>query len=208
MSPEAFRAAAHRVVDLMADYLAHVEDFAVLPAIRPGSVAERLPPMAPEAPEDLEAILADYRTLIEPNATQWQHPGFFAYFASTASGPGILGEMLVAALGQNPMLWRTSPSGTELEQVVVAWLRQALGLPEGFDWLLTDTASTSSLIALAGARQAAGIDAAAAGIAGRSDVPALRVYASEEAHSSIDKACMTLGLGRASVVRIPTNERF
>jgi len=208
MSPEAFRAAAHRVVDLMADYLAHVEDFAVLPAIRPGSVAERLPPMAPEAPEDLEAILADYRTLIEPNATQWQHPGFFAYFASTASGPGILGEMLVAALGQNPMLWRTSPSGTELEQVVVDWLRQALGLPEGFDGLLTDTASTSSLIALAGARQAAGIDAAAAGIAGRSDVPALRVYASEEAHSSIDKACMTLGLGRASVVRIPTNERF
>jgi aromatic-L-amino-acid decarboxylase len=185
-----------------------VEDFAVLPAIRPGSVAERLPPMAPEAPEDLEAILADYRTLIEPNATQWQHPGFFAYFASTASGPGILGEMLVAALGQNPMLWRTSPSGTELEQVVVDWLRQALGLPEGFDGLLTDTASTSSLIALAGARQAAGIDAAAAGIAGRSDVPALRVYASEEAHSSIDKACMTLGLGRASVVRIPTNERF
>jgi aromatic-L-amino-acid decarboxylase len=116
--------------------------------------------------------------------------------------------MLVAALGQNPMLWRTSPSGTELEQVVVDWLRQALGLPEGFDGLLTDTASTSSLIALAGARQAAGIDAAAAGIAGRSDVPALRVYASEEAHSSIDKACMTLGLGRASVVRIPTNERF
>jgi len=208
MSPEAFRAAAHCVVDLMADYLSHVEDFVVLPAIRPGSVAERLPPTAPEAPEDLEAILADYRTLIEPNATQWQHPGFFAYFASTASGPGILGEMLVAALGQNPMLWRTSPSGTELEQVVVDWLRQALGLPEGFDGLLTDTASTSSLIALAGARQAAGIDAAAAGIAGRSDVPALRVYASEEAHSSIDKACMTLGLGRASVVRIPTNERF
>jgi aromatic-L-amino-acid decarboxylase len=116
--------------------------------------------------------------------------------------------MLVAALGQNPMLWRTSPSGTELEQVVVDWLRQALGLPEAFDGLLTDTASTSSLIALAGARQAAGIDAAAVGIAGRSDVPALRVYASEEAHSSIDKACMTLGLGRASVVRIPTNERF
>ena len=117
--PEAFRAAAHRVVDLMADYLAGVERFAVLPAIRPGSVAERLPPLAPDAPEDLDAILADYLALIEPNATHWQHPGFLAYFASTASGPGILGEMLVAALGQNPMLWRTSPSGTELEQVVV-----------------------------------------------------------------------------------------
>jgi aromatic-L-amino-acid/L-tryptophan decarboxylase len=208
MPPEAFRAAAHRVVDLMADYLANVEHFAVLPAIQPGSVAASLPPAPPEDPESLDAILADYAALIEPNATQWQHPGFFAYFASTASGPGILGEMLVAALGQNPMLWRTSPSGTELEQVVVDWLRRALGLPDGFDGLLTDSASTSSLIALAAARQAAGIDAASRGIAGRPDVPALRVYASEEAHSSIEKACMTLGLGRAALVRIPTNERY
>jgi aromatic-L-amino-acid/L-tryptophan decarboxylase len=208
MNPETFRAAAHRIADLMADFLAGIERYAVLPAIDPGSVAGRLPPAPPEEPEDLDAILADYAALIEPNATQWQHPGFFAYFASTASGPGILGEMLVAALGQNPMLWRTSPSGTELEQVVVDWLRQALGLPDAFDGLLTDTASMSSLIALAAARQAAGIDAAALGIAGRPDVPALRVYASEEAHSSIEKACMTLGLGRASLVRIPTNDRF
>jgi aromatic-L-amino-acid decarboxylase len=208
MTPEEFRAAAHRVVDLMADYLAHVEDFAVLPAIAPGSVAAGLPAAAPERPEPLDEILADYAALIEPNSTHWQHPGFFAYFASMASGPGILGEMLVAALGQNPMLWRTSPSGTELEQVVVRWLREAFGLPDAFDGLLTDTASTSSLIALAGARQAAGIDAAAAGIVGRSDVPALRVYASEEAHSSIEKACMTLGLGRAALVRVPTNDRF
>jgi aromatic-L-amino-acid/L-tryptophan decarboxylase len=208
LSPEAFRAAAHRVVDLMADYLAAVEGFAVLPAIEPGSVARALPSAPPAAPEPLDAILDDTLSLIIPNATQWQHPGFFAYFASTASGPGVLGEMLIAALGQNPMLWRTSPSGTELEGVVVDWLRQALGLPDGFDGLITDTASTSSLIGLAAARQAAGIDAAAEGIAGRSDVPALRVYASEEAHSSIDKACMTLGLGRASLVRIPTNERF
>ncbi|MEO5941180.1 MAG: pyridoxal-dependent decarboxylase [Candidatus Limnocylindrales bacterium] len=208
MDPESFRTAAHRVVDLMADYLADIERHAVLPSIEPGSVARRLPAAAPESPESLDAILGDYLTLIEPNATAWQHPSFFAYFSSTASGPGILGEMLTAALGQNPMLWRTSPSGTELEQVVVGWLRQALGLPPVFDGLLTDTASTSSLIALAAARQAVGIDAAAAGIAGRADVPALRVYASEEAHSSIDKACMTLGLGRASVRKIPTDDRF
>jgi aromatic-L-amino-acid decarboxylase len=208
MEPEAFRAAAHRVVDLMADYLAKVERHAVFPSIEPGSVASRLPAAPPETPESLDAILADYLALIEPNATHWQHPGFFAYFASTASGPGILGEMLVAALGQNPMLWRTSPSGTELEQVVVDWLRQALGLPDAFDGLLTDTASTSSLIALAAARQAAGIDAAAEGIAGRPGVPALRVYASEEAHSSIEKACMTLGLGRSALVRIATNDRY
>jgi aromatic-L-amino-acid decarboxylase len=208
MDPESFRAAAHRVVDLMADYLVDVEQHDVLPAIAPGSVSGRLPSGPPASPETLDAILGDYLALIEPNATAWQHPGFLAYFASTASGPGILGEMLTAALGQNPMLWRTSPSGTELEQVVVDWLRQALGLPETFDGLLTDTASTSSLIALAAAREAAGVDAAARGIAGRPDVPALRVYASEEAHSSIDKACMTLGLGRSALVKIPTNDRF
>jgi aromatic-L-amino-acid decarboxylase len=208
MDTDSFRAAAHRVVDLMADYIEDIERHAVLPPIAPGSVARQFPASAPNDPESLEAILGDYLRLIEPNATGWQHPGFFAYFASTASGPGILGEMLTAALNQNPMLWRTSPAGTELEQVVVDWLRQALGLPDSFDGLLTDTASTSSLIALAAARQAAGIDAAATGLAGRPDVPALRVYASEEAHSSIEKACMTLGLGRASLVRIPTNDRF
>ena len=208
MDPEAFRAAAHRVVDLMADYIEDIERHAVLPDVAPGSVAARLPAAPPETPESLDAILGDVVGLIEDNATAWQHPGFFAYFSSTASGAGILGEMLTAALGQNPMLWRTSPSGTELEGVVVDWLRRALGLPEAFDGLLTDTASTSTLIALAAARQAAGIDAAAEGLAGRSAVPALRLYASEEAHSSVDKACMTLGLGRASLVKIPTDDAF
>lgn len=208
MAPATFRAAAHQVVDLMADYLETVEDRAVFPSVEPGSLRPLFPTSAPEEPEALAAILEDYRRLIEPNATHWQHPGFLAYFATTASGPGILGEMLTAALGQNPMLWRTSPIGTELEEVVVDWLRQALGLPDGFDGLLTDTASTSSLIAIAGARQAAGIDAAASGLAGRPDVPALRVYASTEAHSSIEKACMTLGLGRESLVRIATDARY
>jgi len=208
MAPAEFRAAAHRVVDVMADYLETIEDRAVFPRIEPGSLAALFPASAPEGPESLDTILDDYRRLIEPNATHWQHPGFLAYFATTASGPGILGEMLTATLGQNPMLWRTSPIGTELEQVVVDWLRQAFGLPEAFDGLLTDTASTSSLIALAGARQVAGFDAAAAGLTGRPEVPALRVYASTEAHSSIEKACMTLGLGRAALVRVPVNERF
>ena len=209
MDPAAFRIAAHAVVDVMADYLEGVEGRPVFPAIEPGSLRPLFPAAAPEAPESIDAILADYEALIEPNATHWQHPGFLAYFATTASGPGILGEMLTAVLGQNPMLWRTSPIGTELEEVVVDWLRQALGLPAGFDGLLTDTASTSTLIALAAARETAGTDAAVRGLAGRDDLGAgLRVYASSEAHSSIEKACMTLGLGRASLVRIPVNERF
>lgn len=197
MDPEAFRAAGHEVVDLMADYLASVERFAVFPPVEPGSITPMFPTAAPEAPEPIGAILADYRRLVEPNATHWQHPGFLAYFGTTASGPGILGEMLTAALGQNAMLWRTSPIATELEGVVVGWLRQAVGLPDAFDGLITDTASTSSLIALAGAREAAG-----------ADVAGMRVYASAEAHSSIEKACMTLGLGREGLARIPTNERF
>ena len=209
MEPEAFRAAAHAVADLMADYLEAIETRSVFPAIEPGTLRRQFPSTAPEAPEPIDAILADYVRLIEPNATHWQHPGFLAYFATTASGPGILGEMLTAVLGQNPMLWRTSPIGTELEEVVVGWLRQALGLPESFDGLLTDTASTSTLIALAAAREAAGTDASARGLAARDDLGAgLRVYVSAEAHSSVEKACMTLGLGRTSLVRVPVNSRF
>jgi aromatic-L-amino-acid/L-tryptophan decarboxylase len=208
MDPETFRAAAHAAVDLMADYLATVEQFAVLPDVEPGSLQPLFPAHPPEAPEPLAAILEDYRQLVEPNATHWQHPGFMAYFPTTASGVGIIGEMLTATLGSNAMLWRTSPVATELEQVVVDWLRQALGFPDGFDGLITDTASTSSLIALAAAREAAGTDASARGLPGRADLPSLRVYASAEAHSSIEKACMTLGLGRASLVRVEVNERY
>ena len=207
MAPDEFRRAAHEVVDMIADYLDRIEGFAVMPSVEPGSLRPLFPSSPPEHPQPLAEILRDVPRLIEPNATQWQHPGFFAYFATSASGAGTLGEFLTAALGSNAMLWRTSPIATELEQVVVDWLRQALGLPEDFDGLLTDTASTSSLIALAAARQVAGVDAAAQGLAGR-DLPRLRIYASTEAHSSIEKAAMTLGLGRASVARIPADDDF
>ncbi len=212
MDPEAFRAAAHAVVDRIADYLASVESYPVLPGIEPGSIGPRFPEHAPEHPEPLASILADVDHLVLPNATHWQHPGFFAYFATTASGPGILGEFITAALGQNPMLWRTSPIGTELETVVVRWLREALGLPDAFGGLLTDTAAPATLIALAAAREAAGLDAAARGLAGGGAAGGTagepRVYASAEAHSSVDKACMTLGLGRAALVKVATNERY
>jgi aromatic-L-amino-acid decarboxylase len=208
MDTERFRAAAHTVVDRIADYLAEVERYPVLPPIEPGTIGPRLPLHAPEAPEPIDEIMADVDALVFPNATHWQHPGFFAYFATTASGPGMLGEFLTAALGQNPMLWRTSPIGTELEGVVVRWLREGLGLPDAFDGLLTDTASTSTLIALAAAREHAGLDASALGLTGRGELGSARVYASAEAHSSIEKACMTLGLGRAAVVKIATNDRY
>jgi aromatic-L-amino-acid decarboxylase len=208
MDPEAFRVAAHTVVDRIADYLAGIETYAVLPPIEPGSISPLLPAEAPDRSESINAILADVDRLVFPNATHWQHPGFFAYFATSASGPGLLGEFLTAALGQNPMLWRTSPIGTELEGVVVGWLRRALGLPDSFDGMLNDTASTSTLIAIAAAREAAGTNAAAMGLAGRDDLGQVRVYASEEAHSSVEKACMTLGLGRAALAKVPSNARY
>ena len=131
-----------------------------------------------------------------------------AYFATPASAAGILGEMLIASLSQNTMLWRTSPIGTELETVVVGWLRQGLGLPAEFDGFITDAASTSSLIALAGARDAAGFRAAEQGLVGSSRLGRPRVYASSEAHMSIEKACMTLGLGRTALVKIPTDDVY
>jgi aromatic-L-amino-acid decarboxylase len=207
MDPEAFREAGHAVVDMLADYLANVERHKVFPPIEPGELRPLFPASPPERPEPIETILADYTRLVEPNITHWQHPGFLAYFATTASAPGILGEMLTAGIGSNAMLWRTSPVATELEQVVVDWLRQGLGLPDDFDGLLTDTASISSLTALAAAREAAGLGGSTHGLAAH-DGGLPRIYASTEAHSSIDKAAMTLGIGRESVVKVRTNDRL
>jgi aromatic-L-amino-acid decarboxylase len=208
LDPEAFRVALHAVADAMADYAARLEDYPVFPPIEPGSLAGLFPAQPPLAPESLAAILDDYRTLIEPNATHWAHPGFMAYFATPGAAAGIFGEMLMASLGQNTMLWRTSPIGTELESVVVGWLREALGLPTDFDGFITDTASTSSLIALAGARDAAGYPSATDGLFGHPELGRPRVYASAEAHSSIEKACMTLGLGRNGFVKIATDDDY
>ncbi|HEX7491754.1 MAG TPA: pyridoxal-dependent decarboxylase [Candidatus Limnocylindrales bacterium] len=208
MDAGSFRAAAHQAVDIMADYLEGVRDRDVMPNVEPGTLRPLFPVSPPDAPESMDVILDDYRRLFEPNLTHWQHPRFLAYFASSASGPGIIGEMLTSVLNSNPMLWRTSPVGTELEEVVIDWIRQALGLPPGFDGLITDTASTSTMLALAAARQAAGIDAAAKGLPARDEVPQMRIYCSAEAHSSIEKAAMTLGLGRAGVTKIPVNDAF
>ena len=208
LDAETYREALRAVTEVMADYAAHVEDYPVFPAIEPGSLTGLFPARAPEGPEPLEAILNDYRALVEPNATHWSHPGFMAYFATPGATPGILGEMLMASLGQNTMLWRTSPIGTELESVVVGWLRDGLGLPADFDGFINDTASTSTLIALAGARDMAGYHSATDGLFGHPELGRPRVYASTEAHSSVEKACMTLGLGRAGLAKIPTDDVY
>ena len=209
MGAEEFRAAAHRVADLAADYLERVARYRVLPDVSPGFLRGVLPAAAPAGPEPLERILRDYLRWIEPHVTHWQHPGFLAYFPSTASGPGILGEWLSAALNSNVMLWRNAPASTELEETVVAWLRRAFGLPEAFDGMLTDTASVSSLLSMVAARQAVpGLEAREEGLAGRPGVSVLRLYCSEEAHSSIEKAAVVAGIGRRNVVRIPVDAAY
>lgn len=205
MGEQEFREAGVAVVDRIAAYLSHPERWAVLPRTQPGDVASRLPASAPDAGEPMDRILDDFDRLILPNTTHWNHPGFFAYFSITGSAPGILAESLIAALNVNAMLWRTGPAATELEQVTLGWVRDLVGLPPEFDGHINDTASSSTLVALATAREATGLRIREEGLAGRSDVPRMRIYCSEEAHSSVDKAVLTLGLGLQGVRRVATD---
>jgi aromatic-L-amino-acid decarboxylase len=207
MKPDEFRAEAHRLADWIADYLEHAERYPVLARVAPGEITAALPASAPEAGEPFASIFADFERILLPGITHWNHPGFMAYFAITGSAPGILAEFLSAALNVQAMLWRTSPAGTELEEVVLGWLRQLLGLPPSFEGVIYDTASVSTLHALAAAREAAVPAVRDAGLAG-GDCPRLAVYASEQAHSSVDKAVLLLGLGKANLRRIPADDEF
>jgi aromatic-L-amino-acid decarboxylase len=207
MDPAAFRRHGHELVDWIAEYLEHPERYPVLSRNAPGDIVRALPTQAPEAGESFGAILADVNRVLVPGLTHWNHPGFFAYFAITASAPGILAEFLTAALNQQAMLWRTSPAATELEEVALGWLRQLIGLPDAFEGVIYDTASVATLHALAAARHAGIPDARTRGLAGR-DLPRYRVYCSEQAHSSVDKAVIAIGLGHASLCRVPTDDAF
>ena len=197
MPPEEFREWGYKLVDWIADYLAHPERYPVLSQVEPGSIRSQLPPSPPEKPEPMADILRDLEQIIVPGITHWNHPAFFAYFAVTGSGPGILGELLSAAFNVNGMLWRTSPAFTELEEQVLDWLRQMLGLPEDFKGIVYDTASTSTFHAFAAARELAG-----------EGPTRLRAYTSNQAHSSVEKAAMAIGLGRRGIVKIDVNEKF
>jgi aromatic-L-amino-acid decarboxylase len=199
-----FRQQAHHLADWIADYLEDPERFPVLSRVRPVEIRKALPAQAPQHGESFETIFADFERILVPGLTHWNHPGFFAYFAISSSGPGILAEFLSAALNQQAMLWRTSPAATELEEVSLAWLRQLIGLPDDFDGVIYDTASVSTLHALAAAREAAVPDVRARGL-GSSRI---RVYCSEHAHSSVDKAVILLGFGHQALRRIPADAEF
>ena len=196
MHPDEFRRHGHQLVDWMADYFAQVGELPVTPDVQPGDIRRRLPTAPPAAGEPFDALFHDFREIILPGMTHWNHPGWFAYFPGNNSPPSVLGEMLTAAMGAQCMSWATSPAATELEQVVMAWLRDMIGLPAGFTGVIQDTASTATLVALLSARERAGN--------GRE----LTVYASREAHSSIDKGARLAGYGLERLRHIPVDAAY
>ena len=202
LDPEELRAQLHRVADWVADYRAGVSPRRIVPNVQPGDITAGLAASMPVRGEAIEAILADFDTQVMPGIVHWGHPAFLGYFGSTSNGPALLGEVLAAALNVSAMTWKTSPAATELETLVLAWIRDLIGLPRALFGIVYDTASVAVLHALAAARESACPGLRQRGMAGRGDVPVLRVYASGQAHSSVDKAMVMLGLGEDNVVRI------
>lgn len=209
MPLEEFRQNGYKLVDWIADYLSGIEKYPVLSKVEPDEIKNNLPDSAPEQGESIDLIFEDFKKIILPGITHWNHPGFMAYFNSTSSSPGILAEFLSAALNVNGMLWKTSPAATELEQVTLNWFRKMLGIPENFWGIIYDTASVSSMHAIASAREQLNrFDIRKEGFTGRNDIPLLRLYASEHAHSSIDKAALTLGIGLKGIKKIPSDGNY
>jgi aromatic-L-amino-acid decarboxylase len=209
MPPEEFRTSAHALVDWVADFLEGIDRVPVTTGIVPGEIRRMLPASPPRAGESMAEILADIDRVVMPGMVHWNHPSFFAYFTSSGSGPGILGELLGGALNANSMLWHACPAATELEQVTLDWLRQMLGLPESFWGIIHEGGSTGTLHAIAAAReQLTDLRIRERGLPGRNDVPPLRLYTSELGHSSIEKAVVTLGLGLESVRTVAVDDTF
>lgn len=204
MDIEAFRQWSHRAADWAADYRAGLRERPVRSPLRPGEIAERIAVSPPEQAEPFERIFADFESIVPPGMTHWQHPRFFAYFPSNAAPPAVIAEQLAAAMSTQGMLWQTSPAATELEQRMVDWLRQAVGLPEGFSGVLQDTASSATLCAVLTMRETAlAWDGNRDGLAAH---PQVRIYTSPHAHSSVEKACWIAGIGARNLVQVPTRK--
>lgn len=203
MNEEEFRRWSRKAAEWGADYRATLRERPVRARTVPGEVAKGIADAAPEQPEAMEAIFADFERVIVPGMTHWQHPRFFAYFPANAAPVSVVAEYLVSAMAAQCMLWQTSPAATELETKVLDWLRQALGLPEGFEGVIQDSASSATLAAVLTMRERAlGWQGNSAGLAGRQ---AVRIYSSDQVHTSIDRAIWIAGIGEANLVRIPTS---
>ncbi len=205
--PEEFRRQLHELADWIADFRENIETLRVAPNEEPGAIRAQLPEQAPEEGEPFENILTDVDRLIIPGMVHWSHPMFLGYFGWTATAPGILGEIISAPLNVNAMTWRTCPAATELETVVIDWLRQWLGLPGEFDGVVYDTASVGIMHALAAAREETAPSTRKLGLFNR-DLPRFRIYTSDEAHSAAEKAAIILGIGEENVRRVPTDANF
>src|SRR5438046_8654349 len=207
ISPELFREQLHRLADWIADYRENIGERRISPNDEPGASVARLDAAAPEKAASLDEIFAEVESVIVPGVAHWAHPQFMSYFGCTTTSPGILAEMITGALNVNAMTWRTSPAATELETLVLDWLRQWLTLPNEFAGIVYDTASISTMHALATAREQAAPDTRKLGLSGR-NLPTLRIYTSDQAHSSVEKGAIALGIGEDNVQRVPTDAEF
>ena len=204
MDKETFKKFGYEFIDWVADYMTEVEKYPVMPRISPGDIKVQIPAEPPIEGESIEAIFSDFKKIILPGMTHWQHPNWYAYFPANNSPPSILAELLTAGLGAQCMIWQTSPAAAELEEVVLEWLRRMLGLPEGMSGCIQDTASTATLCALLTAREKmTNFEANRLGLK-----KPLVVYTSEETHSSIEKGAKIAGFGKESLRYIPTDENF
>ncbi len=210
MDRETFRKAGYQLVDWIAGYLTgEAEKYPVAARVRPGEIRAQLSPEPPAQGEPMEEILEDFERVILPGITHWNHPRFFGYFPANNSGPSVLGELLSAGLGVNAMVWQTSPAATELEEQMMDWLRQLIGLPEGFQGVIQDTASSATLVALLCARERlSDYQINQKGFPGARIPGALRVYATSQAHSSVDKAVRIAGYGAENLVRVRENSSW
>ena len=206
MTPDEFRKYAHELVEWIAGYFENVENYPVKSQVKPGEIFNRIPGKPPFDPEPFENIISDFEEIIMPGITHWQSPGFFAYFPANSSPPSVLAEMITAALGAQCMNWETSPAAAELEEKMMIWLRHLTGLPDSFEGVSQDSASTATLAAILTAREKS-TDFLINNF-GFKTAPVLRVYCSEQAHSSVEKAVKISGIGKSNLVRISVREDF
>src|SRR5947199_9697744 len=204
---EEFRKQLHELADWIADYREHIGERRISPNDEPGAILAQLNATAPETAAPLNEIFADMERVIVPGVAHWAHPQFMSYFGCTTTNPGILAEMITGALNVNTMTWRTAPAGTELETLVLDWLRQWLQLPKEFTGVVYDTASISTMHALATAREQLAPNTRKLGLTGR-DLPRFRIYTSDQAHSSIEKGAIALGIGEDNLQRVPSDAEF
>lgn len=205
MNKEAFRKFGHELIDWISDYYENIEHYPVKSQVKPGEIKDQLPSQPPVESQDFEKIMTDFERILLPGITHWQSPNFFAYFPANSSMPSVLGELLTSALAVQGMVWETSPAATELEEVVMNWLKKMTGIPENFHGVIQDTASTSTLVALLSAREKiSDFQINNKGIQNNK----YRIYCSKEAHSSIEKAVKIAGFGKNSLVYVPVDEKL